>query len=83
MVGPRESLAVRRVRASGRLFVPARRCQAQLRARSEAVAALAEPAPAGFRLELQRPVYGAARGQTAVLYEDDAVVGSGTISYVG
>jgi tRNA-uridine 2-sulfurtransferase len=83
VVGPRESLAVRRVRASGRLFVPARRCHAQLRARSEAVAALAEPAPAGFRLELQRPVYGAARGQTAVLYEDDAVVGSGTISSVG
>jgi tRNA-specific 2-thiouridylase len=83
VVGPRESLAVRRVRASGRLFVPAHRCHAQLRARSEAVAALAEPAPAGFRLELQRPVYGAARGQTAVLYEDDVVVGSGTISYVG
>jgi tRNA-uridine 2-sulfurtransferase len=83
VVGPRESLAVRRVRATGRLFVSARRCDAQLRARSEAVAALAEPAPAGFRLELQRPVYGAARGQTAVLYEGDAVVGSGTISSVG
>jgi tRNA-specific 2-thiouridylase len=83
VVGPRESLAVRRVRASGRLFVPARRCHAQLRAGSEAVAALAEPAPAGFCLELQHPVYGAARGQTAVLYEDDAVVGSGTISSVG
>jgi tRNA-uridine 2-sulfurtransferase len=82
VVGPRESLAVRRVRARGRLFVSARRCEAQLRARSEAVAALAEPAPAGFRLELERPVYGAARGQTAVLYEGDAVVGSGTISSV-
>jgi tRNA-specific 2-thiouridylase len=82
VVGPRESLAVRRVRASGRLFVSARRCDAQLRARSEAVAALAEPARAGFRLELERPVYGAARGQTAVLYEGDAVVGSGTISSV-
>jgi tRNA-uridine 2-sulfurtransferase len=82
VVGPRESLAVRRVHARGRLFVLARRCDAQLRARSEAVAALAEPAPAGFRLELERPVYGAARGQTAVLYEGDAVVGSGTISSV-
>jgi tRNA-specific 2-thiouridylase len=83
VVGPRESLAVRRIRATGRLFVSARRCDAQLRARSEAVAALAEPVPDGFRLELQRPVYGAARGQTAVLYEGDAVVGSGTISSVG
>jgi tRNA-uridine 2-sulfurtransferase len=82
VVGPRESLAVRRVHVAGRLFAPARRCDAQLRARSEAVAALAEPAPAGFRLELQSSVYGAARGQTAALYEDDAIVGSGTISSV-
>jgi tRNA-specific 2-thiouridylase len=82
VVGPRESLAVRRVRAKGRLFVPVRRCEAKLRARSDGVPARAEPAPSGFRLELETPVYGAARGQTAVLYEGDAVVGSGTISSV-
>ncbi len=34
----------------------------------------------GFRLELDEPFYGAARGQAAVLYEDDVVVGSGLIS---
>ena len=33
----------------------------------------------GFRLELDRPVYGVAPGQTAVLYEGDAVVGAGLI----
>jgi tRNA-specific 2-thiouridylase len=82
VVGPRESLAVRRVAAAGRLFVSTRRCDAQLRARSESVPAVAEPTHGGFRLELQSPVYGAARGQTAVLYEGDAVVGSGTISSV-
>ena len=83
IVGPRESLAVRQVRVNGSLFVPVRRCQAKLRARSESVAARVLPAPSGFRLELDRPVHGAARGQTAVLYEGDAVVGSGTIASVG
>jgi tRNA U34 2-thiouridine synthase MnmA/TrmU len=31
-------------------------------------------------LDLDEPVYGVARGQTAVLYEGDAVVGAGVIS---
>jgi tRNA-uridine 2-sulfurtransferase len=82
VVGPRESLAIRRVGVEGRMFVPVRRCDAKLRARSDSVAALAAPAPSGFRLDLDNPVYGAARGQTAVLYEGDAVVGSGTITSV-
>jgi tRNA-specific 2-thiouridylase len=83
VVGPRESLAVTRVEATGRMFVPITNCVAKLRARSEGVPARAEPVPSGFRLELESPVYGAALGQTAVLYEGDAVVGSGTISAVG
>jgi tRNA U34 2-thiouridine synthase MnmA/TrmU len=33
----------------------------------------------GFRLDLDQPAYAVARGQTAVLYEADAVVGSGFI----
>jgi tRNA-specific 2-thiouridylase len=33
----------------------------------------------GFRLELDRPVYGVAPGQAAVIYEDDVVVGAGLI----
>jgi tRNA-uridine 2-sulfurtransferase len=83
VVGPRESLAVRRVSAAGRRFVPVRRCEAKLRARSDCVSARVEPRASGFRLLLDEAVYGAAKGQTAVLYERDAVVGSGTISSAG
>jgi tRNA-uridine 2-sulfurtransferase len=83
VVGPRESLAVRRVSAAGDLFVPVRRCEAKLRARSDCVSARVEPRASGFRLLLDEAVYGAAKGQTAVLYERDAVVGSGTISSAG
>jgi len=36
-------------------------------------------AGAGFRLELDRPAYGVAAGQAAVLYEEGAVVGAGLI----
>jgi tRNA-uridine 2-sulfurtransferase len=82
VVGPRAALGIRRVRAAGRLFVPIRRCDAKLRARSESVPAQAEAVPSGFRLELDHPVYGAAAGQTAVLYEGDVVVGSGRIRSV-
>jgi tRNA U34 2-thiouridine synthase MnmA/TrmU len=35
--------------------------------------------PGGFSLELDEPAYGVARGQAAVLYEGDAVVGCGVI----
>ena len=38
------------------------------------------PTPAGFELVLEEPSYGVARGQAAVLYEGDAVVGCGVIS---
>jgi tRNA-uridine 2-sulfurtransferase len=82
IVGPREALAIRAVGAKGRMFVPVRRCHAKLRARSECVAARASPIRSGFHLDLDVPVFGAARGQTAVLYERDAVVGSGTITSV-
>jgi tRNA U34 2-thiouridine synthase MnmA/TrmU len=34
----------------------------------------------GFTLDLETPMYGVAPGQSAVLYDDDAVVGAGTIS---
>ena len=82
VVGPRESLAVRQVSAAGRLYVAVGRCEAKLRARSGSVPASADQTRAGFRLTLDHPVHGAARGQTAVLYEQDVVVGSGTISSV-
>ncbi len=80
VVGPRGSLARRRVTASGRLFAPAERVEAKLRYRSPAVPGTVGPAGRGFRLELDEPAYGVAPGQTAVLYEGDAVVGAGVVS---
>jgi tRNA-specific 2-thiouridylase len=80
VVGPHESLARRRVEASGRLYVGVDRVAAKLRYRSPAVAARVTSHDGGFSLELAEPAHGVARGQAAVLYEDDAVVGCGTIS---
>jgi tRNA-specific 2-thiouridylase len=54
--------------------------QAKLRYRSPAVPASVEPTSRGFRLELEEPAFGVARGQAAVLYEGDAVVGYGLIA---
>ncbi len=82
VVGPRESLAVTGVTAAGRMHVPLERCRVKLRARAPLVPARVERAPGGFRLELERPVYGVARGQTAVLYDGVAVAGAGTIRSV-
>jgi tRNA-specific 2-thiouridylase len=83
VVGRRESLARMQVSARGRLYVPAGRVAAKVRYRSPAVAASVVPTASGFRLDLDEPVYGVARGQTAVLYEDDCVVGAGLISASG
>ena len=80
VVGPRESLARRRVGVRGRLFVPVERAEAKLRYRSPALAASVEAGATGFRLRLDEPAYGVARGQAAVLYDGDAVVGAGLIS---
>jgi tRNA-uridine 2-sulfurtransferase len=79
VAGPRGSLARRRVTVRGRLDRDACRVEAKLRHRSPAVAATVEPRERGFELLLDEPFYGVATGQTAVLYEGDAVVGSGTI----
>jgi tRNA-specific 2-thiouridylase len=80
-VAPRAALDRRSVRvAPGRLHAPAGRVQAKLRYRSEPVWATVRPEPGGFTLDLDEPVAGVAPGQTAVLYADDAVVGSGTIA---
>jgi tRNA-specific 2-thiouridylase len=80
VVGPRERLAVQEVAARGRLYVEAERVQAKLRYRSPASSARVVPGEGGFRLLLDEPTYGVAPGQAAVLYEDDAVVGAGTIT---
>ena len=82
VVGPRESLAVTRVRAAGRLYLPAGRADVKLRYRSPAVAATVTAEDGGFELALDRPAYGVAAGQTAVLYEGDAVIGAGRITRI-
>jgi len=79
VVGPRESLARREVSVRGRLFFPVDRADAKLRYRSPAVPAAVEETGSGFRLRLDEPAYGVAPGQAAVLYDGNAVVGSGLI----
>jgi tRNA-specific 2-thiouridylase len=83
VVGPRESLATRRVHVRGRLHVPVDRAEVKLRHRSPAVAAGVVPVERGFYLELDEPAYAVAPGQAAVLYDGDAVVGSGVITSAG
>jgi tRNA-specific 2-thiouridylase len=79
-VGPRAALAAGRVAARGRLYADAGSVAVKLRYRSPAVGARVEPTAAGFRLSLDEPAYGVARGQAAVLYDGDAVVGAGVVT---
>ncbi|MBV8395827.1 MAG: tRNA 2-thiouridine(34) synthase MnmA [Actinobacteria bacterium] len=83
VVGPRASLGRTRVSVEGRLFAEVPRVEAKLRYRSPATGACVEPTADGFELRLDRPAYGVARGQAAVLYADGAVVGSGLITATG
>jgi tRNA-specific 2-thiouridylase len=80
VVGPLASLARTRVTVRGRLYADVDRAEAKLRYRSPAVPARVEQTTRGFRLELDEPAYGVARGQAAVLYDRDAVVGYGSIA---
>ena len=80
VVGPREATSCTAVRARGRLFAPVRRADAKLRYRSPAIPAEVEPSARGFGLRLEQPAYGVAKGQAAVLYDGDAVVGVGRVS---
>ncbi len=82
VVGPRESLAVHRVVVDGRLYLPVSRCEAKLRYGSPPVRASVAHSNGGFALDLDKPAYGVARGQFAVVYEADAVVGAGAIEDV-
>ena len=79
VVGPRESLAVETISARGRLYVRVNRAEVKWRYRSPAAPAVVEETEEGFRLALDRPAYGVASGQAAVLYEDDVVVGAGLL----
>jgi tRNA-specific 2-thiouridylase len=71
------------VNVRGRLFAPADSVHAKLRYRSPAVPASVEATASGFRLRLDEPAYGVARGQAAVLYDGDVVVGSGLVTSAG
>lgn len=82
VVGPRTALASRVVAARGRLFVPVARAEVKLRYRSPGMPADVVATGAGFRLALDDPAHGVARGQAAVLYDDGVVVGSGLVSSV-
>jgi tRNA-specific 2-thiouridylase len=82
VVGRHDELAVSTVEAHGRLHVPVTSADAKLRYRSAPIPASVIPTADGFRLALDEPAYGVARGQVAVLYEDDAVVGAGVIANV-
>jgi tRNA-specific 2-thiouridylase len=79
VVGGRESLARRRVRAEGRLFTDADRVDVKLRYRSPAIPGRVEAKARGFDAVLDQPAYGVAPGQAAVLYDRDVVVGAGRI----
>jgi tRNA-specific 2-thiouridylase len=82
VVGAKEELAVTKVAVEGALYVPVERGEAKLRYRSPAVRASVTANDGGFSLELEEPAYGVARGQVAVVYDDDAVVGAGVITGV-
>ena len=72
VVGPRAALARSRVSARGQIYTPVSRVTAKLRYRSPAVPATVEATAAGFRLQLDEPAYGVARGQAAVLYDGES-----------
>jgi tRNA-uridine 2-sulfurtransferase len=80
VVGPRSALARRGVDVRGRLYAPVERAEAKLRYRSPAHPAVVHPRRHGFRLALDVPAYGVARGQAAVLYDGEVVVGAGLVT---
>jgi tRNA-specific 2-thiouridylase len=82
VVGSRDELATRSIDARGRLYVPVEEVEVKVRYRSAPVPASVTETGGGFSLELGEPAHGVARGQFAVLYEDDAVVGAGVITDV-
>jgi tRNA-uridine 2-sulfurtransferase len=79
VVGPLSALSRTRVEAEGSLYVPVQRADVKLRYRSAPLPARVVATAEGFRLELDRPAFGVATGQAAVLYEDGVVVGAGLV----
>jgi tRNA-specific 2-thiouridylase len=85
-VGPRAALDVEQIVAERPLWLAGTRpegpfdCQVQLRAHGEVHACTAELDGEVLRIRLHRPAQGVARGQAAVLYDADVVLGSATIA---
>jgi tRNA-specific 2-thiouridylase len=85
-VGPREHLDVREITATRPVWtgIPAPEaaldCTVQLRAHGETHPATAQLRDGALRIRLHEPARGIARGQAAVLYEGDLVLGSATIA---
>lgn len=81
VVGRKDQLATSEVRLRDTIFIAPDithplRCQARLRYHSRAVDATLD----GDRLRLDEPVFGAAPGQSAVLYAGTRVLGGGVIA---
>jgi tRNA-specific 2-thiouridylase len=84
MVGPRERLAIRRIRGlhprwCGSAPASELTCAAQVRAHGAAVPATARAAGDLVDVELAEPLLGVAPGQAVVLYDGSRVVGSATV----
>jgi tRNA-specific 2-thiouridylase len=78
VVGPKSALAVRSARLDGVNWLG----EGQREGLSVKVRSLARPAPARFdgeAVHFERPEYGVAPGQAAVLYDGDRVLGGGWI----
>jgi len=82
VVGSHDELATTSLEAQGRLYVDVDEVEVKVRYRSVPVPAAVSETSDGFALQLAEPAYGVARGQFAVLYEGDAVVGAGVITDV-
>jgi tRNA-uridine 2-sulfurtransferase len=85
-IGPAEALDVTEIAAGqpvwsgcAPLHAP-RECLVQLRAHGEVYRCTARPDGDLLRIHLHEPARGVAKGQAAVLYEGDTVLGSGTIA---
>jgi tRNA-specific 2-thiouridylase len=84
-VGPREALDVHEIVGERPVWLappPAESltCRVQLRAHGEVHDCVASVEGETLRIRLDRPARGVAKGQAAVLYAGDTVLGSATIA---
>lgn len=85
-VGPAEALDVTEIEAARPVWSGCAPpsgpldCLVQLRAHGEPLAATCRPDGGRLRINLHSPARGVARGQAAVLYDGDTVLGSATIT---